>query len=231
MRVTFESLKKEFVKELSFYIKDESELFEIAEKCSIIAIENGVVIQESGELKRRKEALNKRKEKFYKQLLGYVQVYPKEMIRAFYDYWTESNRSYTKMLFELKPTWNLSGRLATWARNSNVTKNTHVNIKHPYSKNFMKVYWTKWKNYMFDEYKFAYRSYESEQASMDMLSELSDNDEFIAREIINQSIASCSKSFFPLRKKNVVTKTQDEIAKEIARKREDEFRKVTGFGE
>jgi len=41
--------------------------------------------------------------------------YGKPMLQAFYNYWSEPNRSGTRMACELKPTWQLSGRLATWA--------------------------------------------------------------------------------------------------------------------
>ena len=37
------------------------------------------------------------------------------MLNNFYSYWTEMNKSKTKMLFELKPTFEVSKRLATWA--------------------------------------------------------------------------------------------------------------------
>jgi hypothetical protein len=36
------------------------------------------------------------------------------MLQAFFDYWTEPNRSGKRMRFELQPTWKLAGRLATW---------------------------------------------------------------------------------------------------------------------
>lgn len=44
-------------------------------------------------------------------------IYQPQMIRAFFNYWTERNKSGTKMRFELERTWELSKRLATWASN------------------------------------------------------------------------------------------------------------------
>jgi hypothetical protein len=41
--------------------------------------------------------------------------YGQPMLEAFYNYWTEPNRSGKRMRFELQPTWKLAGRLATWA--------------------------------------------------------------------------------------------------------------------
>lgn len=56
-----------------------------------------------------------RKDAFYQSLVPYVSRYPKEMIRAFFDYWSEQNKSGTRMRYELEKTWELPKRLATWA--------------------------------------------------------------------------------------------------------------------
>jgi hypothetical protein len=44
--------------------------------------------------------------------------YTKELRRAFFEYWTEPNRSKTKMRFELEKTWDTGRRLSRWANNS-----------------------------------------------------------------------------------------------------------------
>lgn len=59
--------------------------------------------------------LPKRQEDFYESLIPYVGRYGKEMVRVFFDYWTEPNKSRSKMRFELEKTWDLGRRLATWA--------------------------------------------------------------------------------------------------------------------
>ncbi len=59
--------------------------------------------------------LEERKEDFYKSLVPYVNKYGKEMVRAFFDYWSEFNKSRTRMRYELEQTWELPKRLATWA--------------------------------------------------------------------------------------------------------------------
>lgn len=46
------------------------------------------------------------------------QKYGQQMLRDFYDYWSEPNPSHTKMRFELQKTWDLDRRLARWARNN-----------------------------------------------------------------------------------------------------------------
>lgn len=56
-----------------------------------------------------------RKEKFYQSLVPFAGKYPKDMIDAFFGYWSEMNKSCTKMRFEQQPTWETARRLATWA--------------------------------------------------------------------------------------------------------------------
>ena len=66
----------------------------------------------------KKEKNNKniviRNLKFDTEVKGYSEKYPPDMLAEFIRYWTEPNKSNTKMRFELQPTWAMSGRLATW---------------------------------------------------------------------------------------------------------------------
>lgn len=62
--------------------------------------------------------IDKREQKFRESLVPYVGKYGGEMIQEFGDYWTEKNKSGTKMRFELQTTWDLSRRLARWDRNN-----------------------------------------------------------------------------------------------------------------
>ena len=61
-------------------------------------------------------ATEKRKEKLYQELVPYVATYGKDMIRKFYDYWSETNKSKTRMRCETEKTWDLNLRLQNWAR-------------------------------------------------------------------------------------------------------------------
>jgi len=76
-----------------------------------------ILSNESIKKKAASAATLKRKESFYHSLIPYADKYGKEMLRAFFDYWSEMNASQTKMRFEKQPTWELSKRLATWANN------------------------------------------------------------------------------------------------------------------
>lgn len=74
-----------------------------------------------------KAAALKRKKEFGKSLEPYLPMYGKEMLRAFYNYWTEMNRTQTKMRFDGESTWELPKRLATWAkREKNYGKTTTI---------------------------------------------------------------------------------------------------------
>lgn len=67
-------------------------------------------------------ATSARKEKFYASLVPFVDKYGKEMIREFFDYWSEMNRSKSKMRFEQQSTWELALRLKTWADREKIPK-------------------------------------------------------------------------------------------------------------
>ena len=78
---------------------------------------NKLVVQKK-KISVEQETLN-RKETFYASLVPFVPTYGKEMIREFFDYWSEMNRSKTKMRFEGEKVWELKRRLGYWARRSN----------------------------------------------------------------------------------------------------------------
>ena len=62
------------------------------------------------------QMIKDKKQKFYEDCKPYLAKYPKEMLRRFYNYWTEMNKSGTRLKFELQQTFEISKRLATWAR-------------------------------------------------------------------------------------------------------------------
>ena len=74
------------------------------------------------DVNKKKIECQKRMKDFYNTLAPYVKVYGKEMIRKFYDYWSEVNKSGTKMNWELRKTWVLKMRLKTWADREPVDK-------------------------------------------------------------------------------------------------------------
>lgn len=75
------------------------------------------------------KTIEERRKEFGMTLKPYTQdfggKYPRAMINDFYLYWSEPNRSNTKMKFEMQKTWSLAGRLATWANNDRNFKNNN----------------------------------------------------------------------------------------------------------
>ncbi len=67
---------------------------------------------------------------FMNLLAQYLDTYSKETLRAFYDYWTESNPNGKKMRFEMQKVFDVKRRLATWKRNeSNFSVSKPNNLK------------------------------------------------------------------------------------------------------
>lgn len=71
------------------------------------------------------EGYDRRKEEFRKSLLPFTKynnnpngAYSAEMIKAFFEYWYEPNKSRSKMKWESEKTWDLNLRLSRWANNS-----------------------------------------------------------------------------------------------------------------
>jgi hypothetical protein len=58
-----------------------------------------------------------RQQEFGNSLVEYIPQYGKEMIRAFYDYWREPNKSRTKFKKEMQDTWDTKLRLVKWEQN------------------------------------------------------------------------------------------------------------------
>ena len=59
--------------------------------------------------------------------------------------------------------------------------------------------WKQWKDYKFKQFRFTYKTLQSEQASFDSLMKLSCKNLEIANEIVNQSMANGWKGFFELK--------------------------------
>ena len=55
-----------------------------------------------------------RKNKFYESLTVFVSEFPKEMIRDFYNYWSEHGINDKKMRFEKQTTFGIKQRLTVW---------------------------------------------------------------------------------------------------------------------
>ncbi|WCS66357.1 hypothetical protein CRP5_000002 [Riemerella phage vB_RanS_CRP5] len=68
---------------------------------------------------------------FSNSLKPFVETYGREMIRDFFDYWTEPSPS-GKMKFQLNSTWDTEKRLRTWKKNEDkfgTKQTTQIKIK------------------------------------------------------------------------------------------------------
>lgn len=83
-----------------------------------VSVSDSVIIKEKI-LKEKSLSLSDRTNIFKEELIPFVEKYGKDMIFAFFDYWSEPNSTGTKMKRELQKTWNTAGRLRTWERISN----------------------------------------------------------------------------------------------------------------
>lgn len=89
-----------------------------------LAIAKTSQIREDKIKKDKINNIDERKLKFASTLKPFVDIYGKELIRDFYNYWTEPNKSNTKFRQETEKTWSLERRLETWAKNDiNFNKN------------------------------------------------------------------------------------------------------------
>jgi hypothetical protein len=68
-------------------------------------------------LNHKQEYKNERNKEiiFRESVLKFNGSYPEKMLEDFIRYWTEPNKSRTKLRFELEKTWEIGRRLATWA--------------------------------------------------------------------------------------------------------------------
>ena len=65
------------------------------------------------------DLIKKRAEKFQDDCLAFTGIYTPAMFNDFILYWTEPNKSNTKMRWEMEKTWDLSRRLGRWNSRSN----------------------------------------------------------------------------------------------------------------
>ena len=66
---------------------------------------------------KENNSIDSRKLKFASTLKPFVELYGRDLLKDFYDYWTEPNKSNTKFRQELEKTWSLERRLQTWIKN------------------------------------------------------------------------------------------------------------------
>ena len=66
---------------------------------------------------KKKRNLDTVTNKFLMEVSAFKELYSVEMLEAFIDYWTEPNKSKTKLRYELQKTFDIARRLKTWSKN------------------------------------------------------------------------------------------------------------------
>ena len=75
------------------------------------------------EQKKSVKPIKERFNSFFEDVWGFVSEYDESVLNGFISYWTEKNKSKTKMRFELQKTWDTKRRLETWNRNKDKFSN------------------------------------------------------------------------------------------------------------
>lgn len=95
-------------------VNSKSEWFELTQAQRLNMIDE-VIMKCNAPQKSKKQ----RKKDFYDSLRPFIDKYPKDMLREFFEYWTESGERSIRLRFEKQTTFDLSLRLQRWARNNN----------------------------------------------------------------------------------------------------------------
>jgi len=72
-----------------------------------------------------------RKLKFADTLKPYLEIYGRETLLEFYEYWTEPNKSNTKFKQELQETWSVKRRLESWVKRDFSNKGQNLSNGQP----------------------------------------------------------------------------------------------------
>jgi len=77
---------------------------------------------------KKKRNLDTVTNKFLMEVSAFKELYSVEMLEAFIDYWTEPNKSKTKLRYELQKTFDIARRLKTWSKNESKFGNKKNNV-------------------------------------------------------------------------------------------------------
>lgn len=87
------------------------------------------------EKRKEEKSIEERKRDFYKSLVPHLEKYGEDMIREFYNHWSEHSPKQRKFRMEKETAFDISKRLATWKSRSekwNTPKNGNQTTATPY---------------------------------------------------------------------------------------------------
>ena len=94
-------------------------------KYTIVQVKNFSKYQLDGQ-NTTKTTITERLRDFVKDVELYANGYDKNVLEDFISYWTETNKSKTKMRFELQQTWNTKLRILNWVKRTKITQENKV---------------------------------------------------------------------------------------------------------
>ena len=89
---------------------------EANEADSVIDIDSVIVIEKEKKIDRI-VFIEKIQKDFYQSLTPFVKEFGRDTLREFYEYWSEPNKSKTKIKYQLEKTWDTRLRLLRWVKN------------------------------------------------------------------------------------------------------------------
>ena len=89
--------------------------FQVMQILNNLLVKDSTTINKNKEIRIINNTISNRKNDFVFEVLTFN--YDESILNGFIDYWTEPNKSNTKMKFELNKTWKTELRLKTWATN------------------------------------------------------------------------------------------------------------------
>ena len=103
------------------------------EESAKLVVKKTQTINKNNNKNNNNNNISNRRDKFVFEVLTFD--YEESILNGFIDYWTEPNKSNTKMKFELNKTWKTALRLKTWATNQKKwDKPTNNTLSHRHQK-------------------------------------------------------------------------------------------------
>ena len=116
---------------------------------------------------------------FKKQVFEFTNQFNIDLLNEFYNYWSEPNKSNTKMKFQMEKTWDLNRRLKRWAGNDFGNKSNGVkkkiNFKMPDGRNYYAFCSKCNKGEFYDPFNFNPESVESKCCNSTIVAERTKN--------------------------------------------------------
>tara|TARA_R100001594_G_scaffold43128_1_gene75290 strand:- start:1523 stop:2386 length:864 start_codon:yes stop_codon:yes gene_type:complete len=87
----------------------------LEQKVASVKQEKKSIVKQS-KVNNKESIIKERTDGFKKQVFEFQSKYDLEMLEDFIIYWTEPNKSMTKLKYEMEKTWDTGRRLSRWAR-------------------------------------------------------------------------------------------------------------------